>query len=105
MHRALDSFLPICIKCITLIGTHVGLKGTVNGPLLGNFLWTTPEADSETGKICSTEGGGLSNFWSLYQHTKNIGLELHKQVIDDSTAIDTQGFEINFAVGSHSLED
>src|SRR5438034_10788591 len=104
LHRALDGTLPVIVELVALIGAHVRLEGAVDGPMLGYFLLATPEVCCQAGEVGSAQGRSFSNLWPLYRDTENICLELHEQVIDDCTAIDTQGWYVDTAISSHCLQ-
>src|SRR5690349_21820263 len=61
VHGAFHGTLPASIELFALIRAHFRLECAVNGPMLGNFLLTTPEASCQTSKICSTKGCRLGN--------------------------------------------
>src|SRR5437764_9125183 len=104
MQGALDCSLPACIQLIALASAHLRLKRAVNGPVLCQFLFAAPEANCQASQVGSAQGGRLGNLWPLHRHAKNIGLELHKQVVYDSATIDTQGFHVNLTISRHGFE-
>src|SRR5712691_2754197 len=104
VHGSLDCSLPTSIELIALIGAHLRLKCAVNGPVLCQLMLAAPEANRKAGQVGSAQGCRLRNLWSLHRHAENIGLELHEQVVYDSTAIDTQGFHVNLTISRHGFE-
>ena len=63
-----------------------------------------PETNGETGEVGGTKSGGLSDFRALNSDTEDIGLELHEQVVDNSTAVNAQGLQTHAAIGFHCLK-
>src|SRR5690348_15583160 len=99
--RAFNGTFPTCVKIFPLVCTHTWFKSAINGPLLGEFVWTFPKADCQTCEIGCTESGRLCNLWTLYCDTEDISLKLHKQVISNCTTIDTQCSQMNVTVSGH----
>src|SRR5712692_11057608 len=104
MQRAFDGPLPASIELFALIGAHLRLECAVNRPMLSYFLLAAPEANREASEVSDTKSGRLGNLWSLHRHAKDIRLELHEQIVDNSTAINAQRFQIDLAIGSHRLQ-
>src|SRR5438128_8085691 len=72
--------------------------------MLGYFFCAAPEAGRQASEVRSTQGSRLSNLWPLHRHSQNISLELHEQVIDDSSAIYTQGRHMHATISSHGFQ-
>src|SRR5713226_1584188 len=104
IQRASDGSLPASIELFALIGTHVRLECAVNRPMLSYFLLAAPETNREAGEVSGPKSRRLSNLWPLYRHAKDIRLELHEQIVDNSTTINTQCLQIDLAIGRHGLQ-
>src|SRR5450759_5874665 len=102
--RSFHGSLPLGIEYVALIGAHLRLECAVDGPLLGHFLLAAPEACRQAGEVSGTQGGGLSNLLPLHSHPEDVCLELHEQVIDDGTPINTQGTHMDAAVSGHRFQ-
>src|SRR5579863_305562 len=89
---------------MALVVAHLWLEGAVNSPLLGDLFRAVPETNSDTCEIGGTKSCGLSNLWTLNSNTEDIGLELHQQVVDNSTTINTQRLQTGTAIGFHCLQ-
>src|SRR5207248_5157245 len=103
MHRAFHGTFPASIELFALIRAHLRLKGAINGPMLSNFFFATPEASCQASQVRSPQGCRLSNLWPLYRHTENISLGLHEQVIDYCSTIDAQSRHMDATISSHRL--
>ncbi|SRR6266487_1581 len=76
--RTFDGALPASIEGIALALAHLRLEGTIDGPMLGEFLLAAPEADGQAREVSSAERSGLGDLRTLDRYAKNIGLELHE---------------------------
>ena len=66
------------------------LEARIGRAQLANFFRATPEAYGEPGQVRSAERGGLTDRGTYDGHAKQVGLELHQQVIHGRAAIDAQ---------------
>src|SRR6266566_543078 len=104
LQRAFHRALPASVEPVALAGAHLRLEGAVNGPVLCDLLRAAPETNSDTREVSGTKRCCLRYLWSLDRYAKDVGLELHQQVIDDRTTIDAQRLKADATIGFHSLE-
>ena len=68
-------------------GRHGVREASVGFPLMRYFICIFPESHSQAGEVSRAASGGFGNGGSHYARLEHIALELHKQIVARSAAV------------------
>src|SRR3989440_2267293 len=99
----LDGLLPLGPSLGSLLVAPARLPGAVHLPVLSQFVQASPEAHRETGGVGRPERGGLTDRRTHERRPKDVGLELHQEVVHDHAAVDLERLHGDAGVLLHGL--
>ncbi len=83
---------------------HPRLKAHIPLPLHPQLIWIGPEPNGQTGQICRAQCCRLRDARPHHRNAEQVCLELHHQIVDCRSAVDTQCAQRSSRVAVYCIE-